>query len=166
MLGVYSPEEFDDAVAAVTNGISVHHPDDYADGTPEKLTKAPEPQTYSRRLVAEIFKCQSADELHEWGAAHSQQVNGFPADIKNKVYAAFNDRLGQLEAVADQVIIDDDGERPARPEDFAEDTVEQIAGSISERAIAARDARPPRLQELNGPYDFPEMPPELDRRRS
>ena len=140
---------------------------DYADGVPQKLTEPPGPQTFSRRDVAEIFKCQSADELHEWGAAHSKQVNGYPADIKNKIYAAFNDRLAQVEAIADQVVYDSDDlvPRPARPEDFAEDTVEQIAPSISERAVKLREyTRPPNLQEV-GPYDFPELPPELDRRK-
>ena len=164
----------DDGAAA-----DVHQPGDYVgNGTRAKDTEPKGPQTFSRRDIAEITKITSVTTLHDWGAAHSSQVNGYPHDIRDKVYKAFRARLAELEAIADQVIIDDDGERPARPEDFAEDTAEQIAGSISERAVAARETgidpskhhrareytRPPNLQEV-GPYDFPELPPDLDRRR-
>ena len=110
----------------------------------------------------------STDALHAWGAEHSQQVNGYAPDVRKKVYEAFTARLTELEeleAVADQVVHEEDGERPARPEDFAEDTAEQIAGSISERAIDARNGPPPRLQELNGPDDSPDMPPKPNPRR-
>ena len=151
-------------------GADVHQPGDYVgNGTRAKDTEPKGPATYSRRDIAEITKVTSVTALHDWGAAHSQQVNGYPPDIRDKVYKAFRERLTKLEqneAVADQVVYDSDdlGPRPARPDDFAEDTVEQIAPSISERAVKAREyTRPPNLQEV-GAYDFPELPPELDRR--
>ena len=152
----------DDGAAA-----DVHQPGDYVgNGTRAKDTEPKGPQTFSRRDIAEITKITSVTALHDWGAAHSQQVNGYPPDIRDKVYKAFRTRLTDLEALADQVVYDSDDlvPRPARPEDFAEDTVEQIA-PISQRAIKAREyTRPPNLQEV-GPYDFPELPAELDRRR-
>ena len=149
-------------------GADVHQPGDYVgNGTRAKDTEPKGPATYSRRDIAEITKVTSVTALHDWGAAHSRQVNGYPPDIRDKVYKAFRTRLTDLEALADQVVYDSDDlvPRPARPEDFAEDTVEQIAGSISQRAIKAREyTRPPNLQEV-GAYDFPELPEELDRRK-
>ena len=87
MLGVYSPEEFDDAVAAVANGVCVHHPDDYSDGVPEKLTKLPEPQTFSRRHQAEIAKMHVGHELHEWAPRIPAGQRLFRSDItRHKIY--------------------------------------------------------------------------------
>ena len=88
MLGVYSPEEFDDVKADaerdIANGISIHHPDDYSDGTPERLTKAPETPKYSRAEQAAIRwqekltswqiqmdRCHNVAALHEWGSLNS-----------------------------------------------------------------------------------------------
>ena len=120
-------------------GADVHQPGDYVgNGTRAKDTEPKGPATYSRRDIAEITKVTSVTALHDWGAAHSSQVNGYPHDIRDKVYKAFRARLAELEAIADQVIIDDDGERPARPEDFAEDrgrTDHRHAPSISQRAV-------------------------------
>ena len=157
------------AEAEVANGVSVHHPDDYVgNGTRAKDTEPPGPQTFSRRDMAEIAKCQSTQELHDWGAQHSQIVNAYAADVRKRVYEAFTARLTELEEIEGPISGARQrrfGPRPARPEDFAEDVIEEITGSISQRAIKAREyTRPPNLQEV-GPYDFPELPPELERRR-
>ena len=168
MLGVYSPEEFDDAVAAVANGTSVHHPDDYAGGTPEKDTKLPEPKKQSRReqavamhtenvaVMCKMLKnCQSIDELkqvvdrikdrHDYQALEiaitsEKDMSEQYQQIKNRIVDTWAATLARLkqEEVADKVIIDDDGERPARPEDFSDDMLEPIA----ELDLTTRHRRP------------------------
>ena len=132
----------------VANGISVHHPDDYADGTPEKDTKPPELKKQSRReqavamhtenvaVMCKMLKnCQSIDELkqvvdrikdrHDYQALEiaitsEKDMSEQYQQIKNRIVDTWAATLARLkqEEVADQVIIDDDGERPATPEDF------------------------------------------------
>ena len=77
-------------------GADVHQPGDYVgNGTRAKDTEPKGPQTFSRRDIAEITKITSVTALHDWGAAHSSQVNGYPSDIRDKVYKAFRARLSR-----------------------------------------------------------------------
>ena len=141
MLGVYSPEEFDDVRADaerdIANGISIHHPDDYSEGTPERLTKAPETPKYSRTEQAAIRwqekltswqsqmdQCETVDALHEWGTSVSIVVASSPPEIKKAVYDYFRVTLENLREaeLSDQVVQDSDemDPRPATRDDFDE----------------------------------------------
>ena len=182
----------DGAGAAVVNGWprgSIHQEGDYAGGTPEGKTKPKQEPKYSRLMNAavthadraralqdELRQCTSVSELMALGQEimTRREYKNLPDQLTDyiwKTQAKCLDRL-QSEVVHDT---DDMEPRPATADDLP-------AQTISERALDARngspprrrwvipeetaiDGRPPRLQELNGPYDFPEMPPELERRK-
>ena len=171
MLGVYSPEEFDDVRADaerdIANGISIHHPDDY-EGVPEKLTKAPETPKYSRteqaairwqeKLTAwqsQMDRCESVEALHEWGSSVSIVVASSPPDIRIAVYAYFKTTLENLREaeISDQVVWDNDGPepRPASADDFEGNERASVSSSppaTSEPPVAASPvaARVPNLR--------------------
>ena len=113
-----------------------------------------------------LKNCQSIDELkqvvdrikdrHDYQALEiaitsEKDMSEQYQQIKNRIVDTWAATLARLkqEEVADKVIIDDDGERPARPEDFSDDMVEADRENRSHSAPS--NGRPPRLKELNGP---------------
>ena len=152
----------DGAGAAVVNGWPrglIHQEGDYAGGTPEGKTKPKQEPKYTRTLnaamthlsradamVHELEICERVRELDAMACEIEQRPEyaPLPQTMKDRIAQAYAETLARLQS---QVVIE--------PE----------PGSISERAIKAREyTRPPNLQEV-GAYDFPEMPPELDRRK-
>ena len=149
---------------------SIHEPEDYVgNGTRAKDTEPKQENNYTRTLNAAMTHLSRADALvHELEICERvREVDAMACEIEQRPEYAplpqtMKDRIAQayaatLARLQSEVVIEPE---PAK--------VEQITGqigSISERAIKAREyTRPPNLQEV-GAYDFPELPPELDRRK-
>jgi hypothetical protein len=142
---------------------SIEQPEDYVgNGTRAKDTEPKQEPKYNRlmdaamthlqradMMVHELEICERVKELDDMACEIEgrQDYKNLPDTMKKRIANAYAATLARLKT---EIVHDDDGERPARPEDFAEDTAEQIAGSISQRAIDARNGRPPRLREVDG----------------
>ena len=153
----------DGAGAAVKDGWprgSIEQPGDYVgNGTRAKDTQPKQEPKYTRTLnaamthlsradamVHELEICERVRELDAMACEIEQrpEYKPLPQTMKDRIAQAYAETLARLQS---QVVIE--------PE----------PGSISERAIKAREyTRPPNLQEV-GAYDFPELPEELDRRK-
>jgi hypothetical protein len=153
MLGIYSSEEFADADADIANGISVHHPDDYADGIPERLTKPKEEPKYTRALNAavthadraramqdELRQCTSAVDLLTLGdeMKERQDYKNLPEMLKGYIWKTQAKVLHQLSS---EVVHDSDDLEPrsATADDFEPAPEAPEPGPITNRAMAMRD---------------------------
>jgi hypothetical protein len=135
MLGVYSPEEFDEKPPADTKYWptgTVIEPGDYDGGTRERDTKKDEPKKFSRgdtkpdwdkkfaefKRIIESFTLET--DLRMWEAEHRPEISVFPANLKSELWAARTLQLQLIQSAGEIVVHDGDDPRPATAEEIAD----------------------------------------------
>jgi hypothetical protein len=123
---------------------SIYEPEDYADGTPEKDTKPSEQKMFSRNanwmalkveLDTMVVNGAGPSELADWGSDIEHKIRNWPPLPKREWLNYFGT---QMQKVVDATI-----ERDGELQD-----VQDEPASISERAIARRDAKPLTPDEI------------------